>query len=160
MNSKGVAHEVHSNFHDGAVLAMTVVLAGTAHAQDGSLHLGPRLSYQFDADEIGLGAQLSVPIAHHLEFYPSFDVFFTSPNSLWSLNADLKWRLAARSAPWLYLGTGLNVMETSGNGSNAGLNLFGGVESAQGRVHPFAEFRMIVNDNTTGQVSAGLNFTL
>jgi hypothetical protein len=145
----------------GAVLALLSALAGTAQAQTHKMHLGPRLSYQFDAEEIGLGAQFSVPVASHLEFYPSFDIFFTSPNSLWSFNADLKWRVAPTSVSWLYLGTGLNLMGGGGgDGSNAGLNLFGGIESLKGRIHPFAEMRFIVNDNSTAQLAAGVNFTL
>ena len=55
----------------GAVLALLSALAGTAQAQTHKMHLGPRLSYQFDAEEIGLGAQFSVPVASQLEFYPS-----------------------------------------------------------------------------------------
>jgi len=144
----------------GIALLLAVAVAGTAQAQTKELHLGPRVSYQFDLDEVGVGAQFSLPIASHLEFYPSFDVFFTSPNSLWSFNADLKWRALAQSASWLYIGTGLNIMESGGDGSNAGLNLFAGIESLKGRVHPFGELRFIVNDNSTAQVSAGLNFTL
>ncbi|HOX19554.1 MAG TPA: hypothetical protein PLI70_01380 [Gemmatimonadales bacterium] len=145
----------------GAVLTLLCLLAGTAQAQTHKMHLGPRLSYQFDAEEIGLGAQFSVPIASQLEFYPSFDIFFTSPNSLWSFNADLKWRVAPTSVNWLYLGTGLNLMGGGGgDGSNAGLNLFGGIESLKGRIHPFAEMRFIVNDNSTAQLAAGINFTL
>jgi hypothetical protein len=143
----------------GATMVLMLALAGTAQAQTHKMHLGPRLSYQFDAEEIGLGAQFSVPVAKQLEFYPSFDIFFTSPSSLWSFNADLKWRVAPTSVSWLYLGTGLNLMG-SGDGSNAGLNLFGGIESLKGRIHPFAEMRFIVNDNSTAQLAAGLNFTL
>ena len=106
----------------GAALALLSALAGTAQAQTHRMHLGPRLSYQFDAEEVGLGAQFSVPIASQLEFYPSFDIFFTSPNSLWSFNADLKWRVAPTSVSWLYLGTGLNLMGGGGgDGFAAGL---------------------------------------
>jgi hypothetical protein len=144
----------------GVAMVLLLAGAGTAQAQEKALHLGPRLSYQFDAEELGVGAQFSVPIASHLEFYPSFDVFFTDPNSLWSFNVDLKWRALAKSASWFYVGSGLNIMESGGNGSNAGLNLFGGVESLKGRIHPFGELRFIVNDNSTAQISAGLNFTL
>jgi hypothetical protein len=144
----------------GFVLCLVCGVAGTAQAQEKALHLGPRLSYQFDAEELGVGAQFSVPIASHLEFYPSFDVFFTEPNSLWSFNVDVKWRALASSASWFYVGSGLNIMESGGNGSNAGLNLFGGAESLKGRIHPFGELRFIVNDNSTAQISAGLNFTL
>ena len=144
----------------GLLLVFGCASVSTAQAQTHSLHLGPRLSYQFDYEEFGIGAQFSVPISSHLEFYPSFDVFFTNPSSLWSLNADVKWRVAPASASWLYIGSGLNLLEYGGNGSDVGLNLFGGVESLKGRVHPFAELRLIVNENSTGQVSAGLNFTL
>ena len=140
-------------------LLFVLIFAGAAEAQDHSLHLGPRLSYQFDAEELGLGAQFSVPIAKQLEFYPSIDVFFTSPSSLWSFNIDLKWRVAPASVSWLYLGTGLNVMDGAGD-SNAGLNLFGGIQSVTGRIHPFAEMRFVVSDNSTAQLAAGLNFTL
>ncbi len=140
-------------------LLFGLIFAGAAEAQDHSLHLGPRLSYQFDAEELGVGAQFSVPIAKQLEFYPSIDVFFTSPSSLWSFNIDLKWRVAPASVSWLYLGTGLNVMDGAGD-SNAGLNLFGGIQSVTGRIHPFAEMRFVVSDNSTAQLAAGLNFTL
>ena len=47
-----------------------------------------------------------------------------------------------------------------GTGRKAGLNLFGGIQSLKGRIHPFAEMRFIVNDNSTAQLAAGLNFTL
>ncbi|MEZ4411792.1 MAG: hypothetical protein R2910_02235 [Gemmatimonadales bacterium] len=141
------------------ILLLALLFAGTAQAQSQSVHFGPRLSYQFDAEAIGLGAQLSVPIASHVEFYPSFDVFFVDPGSLWSLNVDLKWRVAPASASWLYLGTGLNIMDGGGD-SQAGLNLFGGIQSLKGQVHPFAEMRFVVNDNSTAQLAAGLNFVL
>lgn len=144
----------------GLVLVLVSATAGTAQAQTQThkMHLGPRLSYQFDAEEIGLGAQFSLPISSNLEFYPSLDVFFTDP-SLWSFNLDLKWRVAPASVSWLYLGAGLNIMDGGGD-SQAGLNLFGGVQSLKGRIHPFAEMRFTVNDNSTAQLAAGLNFTL
>jgi hypothetical protein len=144
-------------------LALASALAGAAQAQGGSLHLGPRLSYQFDLEKIGLGAQFSAPIAHHLEFYSSFDYFFVSNGSFWQLNADLKYRMPEESVGWLYLGTGLGIAR-SGSGSahdtQAGLNLFAGVESRSGRVHPFGEFRVLAKSHTTAQVAVGLNFTL
>lgn len=140
-------------------LLLALGFAGTAQAQTNSVYFGPRLSYQFDAEAVGLGAQLGVPIAKHVDFYPSFDVFFVDPGSLWSLNVDLKWRVAPESVRWLYLGAGLNIMDGGGD-SHAGLNLFGGVESLTGRIHPFAEMRFVVNDNSTAQLAGGLNFPL
>lgn len=144
-------------------LVLTSALAGTVQAQTSRLHLGPRLSYQFDVKEIGLGAQLGVPVAHHLEFYPSFDYFFVDVGSLWQLNADLKYRFGGQGLDWLYAGAGLNIAHASAGGasnSDAGLNLFGGVESLKGSVHPFAELRLTVGDGSTGMIAGGLNFTL
>lgn len=145
------------------LLVLSSALAGTAQAQAGQMHLGPRVSYQFDLEEFGIGAQLSVPLARQLEFYPSFDYFFVEPGSFWHLNADLKYRIATRDINWLYLGGGLNVARRSVNDNDntgAGINAFVGAESRAGRVHPFAEFRFTSNDGSTAQLSAGLNFTL
>lgn len=147
----------------GGTLALATALAGTAQAQTNRLHLGPRVSYQFDLEKAGLGAQLGVPIARHLEFYPSFDFFFVDRGSFWNINADLKYRIAAASVSWLYIGGGLNISR-SGLGTvhntRTGLNLFAGAESLRGRVHPFGEFRFIANDGSTTQIAVGLNFTL
>ena len=146
-------------------LVLAATMAATAQAQTDKLHLGPRLSYQFDLEELGLGVQLGVPIARHLEFYPSFDYFFVDPGTFWNLNADLKYRLPSPSVEWLYLGGGLNIARSSGSADNsgrtrAGVNVFIGFESLAGRVHPFGEFRFTANDGSTGQLAAGLNFTL
>jgi hypothetical protein len=124
-------------------------------------HFGPRLSYHLDYEAVGLGAQLGLPIARHLEFYPSGDVFFRDDDTRWSVNADLKYRVAATTVPWLYMGTGLNIAQRGGSSSSgAGLNLFLGMESRTGRVHPFVEFRYTSNDGSTAQLAAGINFTL
>lgn len=142
-------------------LVLASVLAGTAQAQTNRLHLGPRLSYQFDLKKLGVGAQFGVPIARQLEFYPSFD-FFIGAGSIWNLNADLKYRIAAASVRWLYVGGGLNIARSGGGTSstNAGFNLLAGAESLMGRVHPFGEFRFTANNGSTGQIAVGLNFTL
>lgn len=144
-----------------AILAAGTTIA--AEAQTSRAHLGPRISYHFDAEEVGLGAQLGLPVARQLEFYPSFDVFFVDPGSLWALNADLKYRFGGEGWDWLYTGGGLNITNTSFNGddeTDAGLNLLLGVESLRGWVHPFAEGRLIIGDETAFQLSGGLNFTL
>ena len=139
-------------------IGLASALVGTVQAQTSRLHLGPRISYQFDLEKIGLGAQLSVPIVSHLEFYPSFDYFIDS-GSFWNLNADLKYRVPSESVRWLYLGGGLNLAH-GGDRTRAGVNLLAGVESLKGRVHPFAEFRFTANHGSTGQLAVGLNFTL
>lgn len=146
-----------------AALVVATTMTGAVQAQTSRIHLGPRISYQFDLEEIGLGVQLGAPIGRHLEFYPSFDYFLVENGTFWNLNADLKYRLAAASAEWFYLGGGLNLSRRgNGGGSDtrAGVNVLAGVESLKGRIHPFGELRLTANDGSTGQVAVGLNFTL
>jgi hypothetical protein len=148
-----------------AALVLASAFVGSAQAQSDRLHLGPRLSYQFDLEEFGVGAQFSAPIARHLEFYPSFDYFFVDNGSFWQLNADLKYSIVSEAINWLYLGGGLNLARRDTDTPNdartrAGVNLFAGAESRRGRVHPFAEFRVVLRDGSAAQLAAGLNFTL
>ena len=146
----------------GALLLASTA-AVTAEAQTSQMHLGPRISYHFDAEVIGLGAQFSVPMGQHLEFYPSFDVFLVDAGSAADLNVDLKLRISEASFRWLYLGGGLNVARRSVGAfedTRAGLNRFAGIESLRGRVHPFGELRLVANDNTTVRAAFGLNLTL
>lgn len=131
-------------------------------AQTNRAHLGPRISYNFDVEEVALGAQLGLPLGSHFELYPSFDWYFVDSGSLWAFNADLKYRFAAESVRWLYVGGGLNLL-TAGNGESnteAGLNLLFGVESLKGKVHPFGEGRLTFGDQSIFQLAVGVNFTL
>ncbi|HEY2805393.1 MAG TPA: hypothetical protein VGI92_05990 [Gemmatimonadales bacterium] len=149
-----------------AILMMLLLLAALAPslaAQAPRFHLGPHLSYNFDAKVIGIGPQLSIPVASHLEFYPSFEYFFVNSGSLWGLNADLKYRLPAGKWSWVYLGGGPNLTRSSIaniSHTDSHLGLLAGFESRHGRVHPYAEFRALVGHGSTSQVAVGLNFTL
>lgn len=154
-----------SNSIRTALFALTLVMGSTAmaQAQTHRTHFGPRLSYNFDAEAVGIGAQLGVPVARHLEFYPSLDVFLVDQGSLLGVNLDLKYRVGKADISWLYVGTGLNISRFSYNGnsnSDAGLNLFLGAESLKGRIHPFGEMRFTVSDGSSAVLAAGLNFTL
>lgn len=145
------------------VAALAVGASATAQAQTHATHFGPRLSYNFDAKAVGVGVQLGLPIARQLEFYPSFDIFFPDAGSLLGINADIKYRVGRAELSWLYVGTGLNIARRSIAGrshSDAGLNLFGGVESLKGRVHPFGEMRFTVGNGSSAQLAGGLNFTM
>jgi hypothetical protein len=148
------------------MMGAMVLIAGLpslGQAQTERAHVGPRASYQFELEEIGVGGQFGAAIGRYLEFYPSFDLFLADGATYWNLNADFKYRLQSPSVRWIYLGTGLNVAHRSINefkDTGAGLNLFAGIESLTGRVHPFAEFRFAANDGESVQLAAGLNFTL
>jgi hypothetical protein len=147
-------------------IAIGCLMAGTtaARAQTDHSHLGLHLLYNTTYDEAGMGVQFSAPMARHLEFYPSADIYFQSPGTRWQLNADVKYRAFGEKLDWLYLGTGLNLAFFNVDGASAvtraGWNLIMGAESLRGQVHPFAEARATVQDQTRFQIAAGVNVTL
>ena len=149
--------------HTFLATALAAVGVLPAMAQTSSLHLGPRVGYNFDAEEFTLGGQLSVPVSSRLEFYPSADVHFVEVGSLWTLNADLKYRFSGESMNWFYAGAGLGFRMRSFNdndNTDTGFNMFFGAESLRGRVHPFGEARVTLSDGSMFMLVGGLNFTI
>ncbi len=149
----------------GAALSIALAAtAPTASAQTSRTHIGPRIGYNFDTEDVTLGGQISFPIGRRLEFYPSADVTLVDQGSMFGVNVDIKYRLPAGSSmDWLYLGTGLGIVSRSINdndNTDTGLNLFLGAESLRGRVHPFIEGRVLISDGSMAQLVGGLNFTL
>lgn len=144
-------------------LALLPALSAVASAQTNRMHLGPQISYDFDFEDVGLGAQFGAPLMRRLEFYPSFVYYFHDEGTLWNLNADLKYRVVGNQPHWLYVGGGLNFSRFSHSGdsdSDVGLNLLAGAESLKGKIHPFAEARLVIGNGSRFQLVAGLNFTL
>lgn len=145
------------------VVLLLGVLASTADAQRRARRRsvvtpGPRygahLGYNFDADALLLGAQVSWPMSPRIDIYPSFDYYFVDPGSLWALNFDLKYRPPTRYGAW-YLGGGLNLLHS--NGSDTNLNLFTGLEGRRGGTRPYVEARFIVGDGSSFQVVGGFS---
>jgi hypothetical protein len=138
------------------------LLAAPAVAQRS--HIGVHAGYDFDTDDAVVGGQVSLPLSRYVELYPSVDVYLVSTGSLVGLSGDLKYRLAPRARPELYLGGGVNVLRSSAGGATAtdtGWDLFGGVESRLGYTHPYVEGRgRFHGDRSAFQLNAGLNITL
>ncbi len=146
-----------------AAVALALVATTTAAAQTNRTHIGPRLGYNFDAEVVTIGGQLSFPIGRNLEFYPSADFHLVDEGSLFGVNVDIKYRLPGTNVRWLYIGTGLGILSRSVDdfdNTDTGLNVFVGAESLRGRVHPFIEGRVLVADGSMAQLVGGLNFTL
>jgi len=121
---------------------------------------GPHIGYNFDTDDLLLGAQLSWPIAPQFDLYPTFDYYFVSGGSLWALNFDGKYRPPTRSGAW-YVGGGLNYSHASSGGaggSNTNLNLLTGLEGRRGRTRPYVEARLIVGNGSTFQIAGGFSW--
>ena len=146
-----------------ASVLLATAAAGTVQAQTSRIHLGPRVAYNFDLEDFAIGAQLSIPIATRLEFYPSFDYYFVDPGSAWGMNADLKYRFSGESLEWLYVGGGLNftgVDVGTNDDTDVGLNLLAGIETLRGRIHPFGEVKATLGGGSFVQLAIGLNITL
>jgi hypothetical protein len=146
------------------VLLLLVLVASTADAQRRARRravassrpsYGAHIGYNFDADAVLLGAQLSWPMTPQLDLYPSFDYYFQSPGSLWALNFDLKYRPPTRYGAW-YLGGGLNFLGGSG-GSDTNLNLLTGLEGRRGRTRPYVEAKFIVGNGSAFQIVGGFS---
>ncbi len=145
---------------------LLVVVASTADAQRrtrrravataSAPRYGPHIGYNFDVDELLLGAQLSWPMTPQLDLYPTFDYYFVSPGSLWALNFDLKYRPPTRYGAW-YVGGGLNLFGGTG-GSDTNLNLLTGLEGRRGRTRPYVEARFILGSGSTFQIVGGFMF--
>ena len=138
------------------VVALLVCAAGVSRAAAQRSHFGVHGGYNFDSEDGLIGAQLHMPIARSLEFYPSFDYYLVDAGSLVGFNADLKFRSAGTP---LYFGGGLNVL-SGGGSSDTGFDLFGGFETRYGRTHPYVEGRGLFHNGSTFQLLFGLNITL
>lgn len=121
---------------------------------------GAHLGYNFDVEDLLLGAQLSWPITPQVALYPTFDYYFVSGGSLWSLNFDLKYRPPTRYGAW-YVGGGLNYSRASSggvSGSDTGLNLLTGLEGRRGRTRPYVEGKFILGDGSSFQLVGGVSW--
>jgi len=152
------------------VLLLLALTASTADAQrrarrrsiasSSGPSYGAHLGYNFDVDDLLLGAQLTWPITPDLALYPTFDYYFVSPGSLWSLNFDLKYRPPTRYGAW-YVGGGLNYSRATLNGnggSDTGLNLLTGLEGRRGRMRPYVEGKFILANGSSFQLVGGVSW--
>ena len=124
--------------------------------------VGGHVGYIFDGSHALIGAQASFPIARQVDFYPSFDYYFVSNATLWSLNFDAR-ILPPGPYRYGYLGAGLNVAHASAGGlgdTQTNVNLLGGLEGRRGRIRPYAEARLILGHGSSFQIQGGVNFPL
>jgi hypothetical protein len=148
-----------------AVLAalMTVLPVSGAGAQ-ATTHVGMRIGYNFDFDEVLFGANLTVPMTSHIEFYPSLEIYAPESGNRLGFNGDVKVMLPRRSAlgPQLYAGGGLgivNVNQGDVSKTDIGVNLLFGIESRVGWMHPYAEGKILLYDDTQIALIGGVNVT-
>lgn len=150
-----------------AVLALVGLLAGgtvVAEAQSRTMYFGPRVLYNFDSEDFGIGAGFTAPIQNGFSFYPSIDFYFPSVGSAFQINADLKYQFQQANLEWLYVAAGLGISRFSFedfSSTDTGLNLVGGIQPrGAARIKPFAEAKLGLGDGSYFQVSGGINIPL
>jgi hypothetical protein len=134
--------------------------ARRAAAASAGPRFGPHIGYNFDVDELLIGAQLSWPMTPQLDLYPTFDYYFVDGVTLWALNFDVKYRPPTRYGAW-YVGGGLNWLHASAGGNSASdtnLNLLTGLEGRRGRTRPYVEARFILGDGSSFQLVGGFSW--
>jgi hypothetical protein len=145
----------------GGVMIMSLfAVSGGAQA---SSHVGMRMGYNFTNEELMLSANLTVPMARRVEFYPSIDIYTPDRGNRIGFNGDVKVMFPMSPGPQFYVGGGLGVLSrTEGDFSNTdlGVNLLMGLESRSGWIHPFAEGKVLLHDRSQFQLIGGLNLTL
>jgi hypothetical protein len=145
-----------------ATVIMALAAASYGEAQ-GRSHLGPHIGVNTDFNDLLIGVHGTFPAARWLEIYPSFDVFFPDEGTLLGFNGDFKFLIPTESGFGFYAGPGLGILYSKfedEDDADLGLNLFGGIETRRGNVHPYLEGRVLLHDNTSFQLVFGLNFTL
>lgn len=137
-------------------VALLLCAAGVTRATAQRSHFGLHGGYNFDSKDGLIGAQMHMPLSPGIELYPSFDYYLVDAGSLVGFNIDLSFRTPGTP---LYFGGGLNIL-SGGGSSDAGPDLFAGLETRYGRTHPYIEGRFLFQDPSTFQLLFGINITL
>lgn len=153
-------------------VALVGMLAAPAAVQ-AQLEAGPMVAYHTDAEAIGVGAFLAIPVPQLAEGFaivPDFIWFFPDGFDYFEVNGDLAYffPVAADSPVMPFAFAGLNIARTSidlgtfgsASSTDVGLNLGGGVEFAAGTLNPFAGAKFEIQDATGFVIFGGLGFPI
>ena len=147
-----------------SLLTVLVLAAGASPVSaQGRAQAGVRIGANFDYDDVFLGGHLAAPISSRLDIYPSFDIYFPDSGSRFALSLDLRVRFPSTSDLQFYAGGGMNYLHRSEGDTDhgdVGGDLLGGFDARLGRVRPFVEGKILLHDDTSFQILAGLNFPL
>ena len=145
-------------------LAGMLSLPASVSAQ---VQAGPILAYHTDAEAVGIGAFVSIPLAAvaGLAIVPDFTWFFPDNVDYFEINGDVVYNFTVGpESPVLpFAFGGLNIARTSNDfvsNTDIGLNLGGGVNFVAGSLAPFAGAKFELQDDTFFVIFGGIGFTL
>ena len=156
-------------------LLCSVALVGMLSApvaSEAQMTAGPLLAYHTDAEAIGVGAFIAIPVPQLSEGFaivPDFMWFFPDGFDYFEVNGDLAYffPVAADSPVSPFAFAGINISRTSvdlgafgeASSTDVGLNLGGGVEFP-GTISPFAGAKFEIQDATGFVLFGGISFAI
>lgn len=152
-------------------LALVGLLAAPGAVQ-AQMTAGPILAYHTDAEAIGAGAFLTIPMAQISEgisIVPNFTWYFPDGYDYFEVNGDVMYAFPvgadAPVAPFAFAGlnwsrTSVTVGTFSASSSDIGLNLGGGVNFNAGSLNPFAGAKFTMSDGTGFVIFGGVGFAV
>lgn len=140
-------------------------LPASAFAQ---VQAGPILAYHTDAEAVGIGAFVGIPLAavEGLAIVPDFTWFFPDGYDYFEINGDVVYNFTVGpdSPVMPFAFAGLNIArfsyDTFGSSTDVGLNLGGGINFQAGSLQPFAGAKFEIQDATGFVLFGGLGFTV
>ena len=156
-------------------LLCTVALVGMLAAPSvvqAQMTAGPMLAYHTDAEALGVGGFLGIPvpsIGEGFSIVPNFIWWFPDAGTMFEINGDVAYFFpVAEGTPVMpFAFAGLNIFRFSfdagqfGTVSNTdvGLNLGGGVQFPS-QLNPFAGAKFEIQDGTGFAIFGGISFAV
>ena len=148
-----------------------VGMLGVPASAFAQVEAGPLLAYHTDAEAVGIGAYVGIPIASvpGLAIVPDFTWFFPDGFDYFEINGDVAYNfeVGPDSPVTPFAFAGLNIARTSveaggfsASSTDVGLNLGGGVNFVAGSLAPFAGAKFEIQDATGFVIFGGLGFQL
>ena len=155
----------------GLVLLLAVATAGTASAQ---LKIGPHLGFDFDAEQLFLGASVIAPITvgeNDLLASPSVEYVFIDYGTWLNINVDALYPLMEISERPFLVGAGLAIRYFSwdeivnnplvdNSDVDLGINLLGEMQFGGNGMEPFARARLTLGGGSSFGIMGGVRFGL
>jgi hypothetical protein len=129
-----------------------------------AVDLGVRGGYYFEVGDPFLGVEVITPVARRIFFNPNLEYVFVGEGlSYLTLNADFHYDFPMRGSNFVWAGAGLGLVRIDPEGPDNGdtdpaLNLLAGVGFRTGKVIPYFQAKLIVEDDTEFVLAFGVRF--
>lgn len=147
----------------GALLVLALIAAPAAAQVDPDFRAG----YYSDTEEAFIGGGILTRMTGSWYFNPNLEYVFVDPGSLWTLNGDFHYDFA-RTGDWTFWAGGGPALlfrdfdDDRGRGDDSdtdfGANLLIGTGLAGGAARPYAQFKVLLADETEAVVAFGVRF--